>query len=401
MKLYMQCGYGFMKLSELLSDKMPATTYILSPRDLPQKSQVSFSSRLRVKGQKVLFDPQLYAPHSEKRNFQSYDYWDCDFKTTDVHWSQIAEKLVALNARLKADAIILPGCPWQRVGRGAILQQEAILDAFSAYGEKKYATLCLQQNVLLDAAQIEKLLNVASAWSVDGFYVVTEHPDTDYFADSPIWMYNLLKLTIGLRMHGREVVIGYANHQQLLTACSCASAIAAGNWMNTRSFTFDKFRETMDIKRHKLWYYAPQAMTEFAPAYLDLAAKKGIIHLLSPQKAMPDSPAGNLFSDDVLSGRIMPSLVNYNHEMSFAHYLLALNRQCEDITACCDYASRRSRIIEMSNQAKELLQFFHKHRIIGQNRDYMEIFDVNDVALEMFHEEAGPLLSRMPRLFVD
>ncbi len=392
MKLFFQCGYGLKALSKQLTATFADGTYILSPRDLPQKSQLAFSRSLRQKGNRTLFDPQLYAPHSDKKNFPTYAYWPKGFVTAEAPWNDLVGRLAALNEALGTVAVILPGMACERVGSQFLRLQEAILDAAVGVERKKLATICLKQNVLLDTVQVEKLLVATEQWPVDGIYLIAEHPDEDYFVDSPVWMLDLLKLCAGLTIQGKKVVLGYSNHQMLPMACAGVHAIASGNHMNVRSFTFGKFMESDEIKRHKTWYYAPQAYTEFSPAYLDLARNVGKLPVLAPVNGM-ETPATILFSD------AMPSSVNFTDAMSFWHYLYCLDRQVREVSAPDTFRGRVEKCRESAAAARKTLEFLHKHHIIGQNRDFMDYFDVNATALDLFVEQAGPLLSRMDYLY--
>lgn len=392
MKLFFQCGSGVKKLSKRLSETMPAGTYILSPRDLSQKGQVSFAKELRKSGNSTLFDPQLYAPHSDKKNFQTYAYWPKDFNTAEAPWKEIVISLAEFNEVLGTSAYILPGMACERIGSQFLRLQEAILDAAVGVERKRLATICLKQNVLLDTVQVERLLVATEQWPVDGIYLIAEHPDEDYFVDSPVWMLDLLKLCAGLTIQGKKVVLGYSNHQMLPVACAGVHAIASGNHMNVRSFTFGKFMESDEIKRHKTWYYAPQAYTEFSPAYLDLARNVGKLPVLAPVNGM-ETPATILFSD------AMPSAVNFTDEMSFRHYLYCLDQQVREVSAPDTFCGRVEKCRESAAAARKTLEFLHKHRIIGQNRDFMDYFDVNATALDLFENQAGALLSRMNHLY--
>lgn len=395
MQLYFQCGAGVKKLAQLLSEAMPCGTYILSPRDLSAKSQLEFAKSLRNAGNKVLLDPQLYAPHSDKKNFKSYPYWPAaGFVTHEAPWRDLTRRVAEFNEALGTVAFVLPGVPCERVGSSYLLTQEQIIDVAGDVKKQKLATMLLRQNVLLDTAQVERLLVATEMWPVDGVYLIVEHPDEDYFVDSPVWMLNLLKLCSGLTIQRKQVVLGYANHQMLIAACAGTYAIASGNWMNARSFTFEKFKDSDEIKRHKTWYYAPQVLTEFSTAYLDVAKTSGKLPVLAPEKDM-GTPASILFSG------MMPSSVNYTNENSFFHYLYCLNRQVKEVASGRSFDERMSAYREMTGTAKKVLGFLHKYRINGQNRDFMDYFDVNDTALELFENQAGPLLSRMNHLFAD
>lgn len=390
MNFYLQCGNGFKTLSNRLNKLMGKTTFILSPRDLAEKSQLDFAHKLISDGHQVLFDPQLYAPQSDKPNFMTYRYWPEGGKTGDeTCLITLVKELCSLNDALGARAVILPSYKISHVGRDR--NDKVLKLMYNVIGERHctklpcYITLCLEQNVLLDEYQVDRLLNVSETWNVEGVYLVAEHPDSDYFVDNPFWMFQLMRLCAGMRLQGKNVILGYANHQMLCMTCMGIEAIASGNWMNTRSFTFDKFRtDTGDIKRHKLWYYAPSLLTEYSIPYLDIAHRSKLLKLLDCRQVVADTPASVLFDSQQ-----QPSAVGYNLSDSFVHYLLSLNAQVKNSEVNGKYDSKRDYQMEMLNTVKQRLPLLLKYRIYGQNRDFSEILNVNETALMMFDKEFG------------
>jgi hypothetical protein len=166
-------------------------------------------------------------------------------------------------------------------------------------------------------------------------------------------------------------------------------AIASGNWMNTRSFTFDKFKsDTGDIKRHKLWYYAPSLLTEYSIPYLDIAHRGKLLKLLDCRQVVADTPASLLFDSQQ-----KPSAVGYNLSDSFVHYLLSLDAQVKKCEVNGKYDAKRDYQMEMLQTAKQSLSLLLKYRINGQNRDFFEILNVNETALTMFDKEFGMRMS--------
>lgn len=394
MNFYLQCGNGFKSLSNRLNRLMGKTTFILSPRDLSEKSQIDFAHKLRSEGHQVLFDPQVYAPQSDKPNFTTYRYWPDDGKTGDeTCLSTLLKELCSLNEDLGTRAIILPTYKISHVGRD---RNDKILRLiYKVIGERHYSklpcyiTLCLEQNVLLDECQVDRLLNVSETWDVEGVYLVAEHPDSDYFVDNPFWMFQLMRLCAGMRLQGKQVILGYANHQMLCMTCMGIEAIASGNWMNTRSFTFDKFKsDTGDIKRHKLWYYAPSLLTEYSIPYLDIAHRGKLLKLLDCRQVVADTPASVLFDSQQ-----KPSAVGYNLSDSFVHYLLSLDAQVKKCEVNGKYVAKRDYQMEMLQTVKQSLSLLLKYRINGQNRDFFEILNVNETALTMFDKEFGMRMS--------
>ncbi len=69
----------------------------------------------------------------------------------------------------------------------------------------------------------------------------------------------------------------------LIASVAKVDAIASGTWMNLRSFPPAKFRASYDdeIKQRAIWYYCPQALSEYKLFYLDIAKKLGKLTLLA------------------------------------------------------------------------------------------------------------------------
>src|SRR5690606_7813383 len=146
-----------------------------------------------------------------------------------------------------------------------------------ASGRPLFATVALGADAVKSDESIDEVLAAAETWGVAGVYLVCEHPKGEYLLTDPTWLSNVLDLVAGLRLKGKTVIVGYCNHQMLALACVGANAIASGTWMNVRSFPPAKFRAQYDdeIKQRAIWYYCPQALSEYKVPFLDIAKKQG------------------------------------------------------------------------------------------------------------------------------
>jgi hypothetical protein len=81
---------------------------------------------------------------------------------------------------------------------------------------------------------------------------------------------------LGLKLSGRQVIVGYANQQLLAAGAAFADVLCSGNFLNTRSFSVGKFYLTDEesMSRRATWFYRPQAYSEFKIACLDLAKRR-------------------------------------------------------------------------------------------------------------------------------
>src|SRR5262249_51109034 len=94
-------------------------------------------------------------------------------------------------------------------------QQNIVEEAPTHFGKDGLlATIAISNQSMLSDNEIESVIERASSWKVNGFYVVAES-DSAYLVENPVWIANVLILASGLKLLGKEVIVGYANHQLL------------------------------------------------------------------------------------------------------------------------------------------------------------------------------------------
>jgi hypothetical protein len=394
MKLYLQMGHGMQTMCKELSTDWNGATVIISPQNIHPTDKLSpFAASLQKVGGSVLFDPQLYTPRKYQKNLQTHDYWpQTDITSIELgECSDLLSKLAYINTTIGAEAFILPAHIINRIDdrwgnvQGAIANQGRRV----ANGQTLLLTVALGKDVLSDDSQVESITQFAEHWDVDGVYIVCEHPERHYLVDKPIWIANLLSLVAGIKRLGKEVVVGYANHQMLPLALAKCDAIASGNFLNVRWFQPEHF-ETTDSdeqSRRTTWYYCPQALSEFKVTYLDVAKRAGILGIMATPTPMENEHSRVLF------GGAMPSLTNYKEGDSFKHYLHCLRIQCELATKSTYNETRNAQFAQLETAAR-ILNGLHNERIKGQYRDFGEIADVNEAAIQIFDKEFGFAMAR-------
>jgi len=395
MDLYLQFGYGMLQHSQELIKLWGGGGVILSPRDLNQTQVVRAAEKLRALGATVTIDPQFYLPRADHPRLVKHSYWPESFDTDSfLNGSGLAEMLDGLAAFYQQAACslhIIPGLYGQRVDEDWLSVQERVLGEaltrFPAGG--RLQTLCLSADALRFEEQVQLLLDRAASWSVDGFYVVPEHPGGQYLVDDPMWLANLLDLCAGLKLLGRRVIVGYCNHQCLCLASANVDAIAAGSWLNVRSFPLGKFRTALDDeeKRRAVWYYAPQVLSEFKTPFLDMAFRAGKLDLLRPHPAFQSGFA------DVLFAGAQPTSVRFRETEAHRHYLHCLHQQIAQARRPT-YRETLDGQRAMLASAETLLKQAHSLGVRGQHRDFGEFFDVNRSALDAFDRSRGFVLER-------
>jgi hypothetical protein len=100
----------------------------------------------------------------------------------------------------------------------------------------------------------------------------------------------------------------------------------------------------------------------------------------------------NEYSNILFSGAA-PSSTNYKESHSFKHYLHCLKSQCEQASKPTYGASRDAQFAQLETAA-QILDGLHREKIKGQDRDFREIVDVNEAAIQIFDKEFGFVMSQ-------
>lgn len=386
MKFYIQMGHGMKKICTELSEYWGGATVILSPLNIAPGKLKPFSESLQKTNGRVLLDPQMYSPRKYHKNLQRYDYFPkTEFTNIEMgDCGDVLSPLAKLNAEINAEAFILPSQTIIRYDDRWHRTQNSIANQGRHYaeGRKLYQTISLSGDAIIDEIQVENIVQSASQWDVDGVYIVCEHPQRYYLVDKPLWVANLLSLVAGIKRSGKEVVVGYASHQLLCLALAKCDALASGNFFNVRWFQPEHFETTDNDEpsRRSIWYYCPQALSEYKLTYLDVAKRAGLLPLMQP----PENLA-NIYSDILFKGAL-PSSTNYIEPNSFKHYLHCLKVQCENATLP-SYTQTYDALTLSLETATAIIAGLRNAKIKGQDRDFCEIADVVEAAIYLFDSE--------------
>jgi hypothetical protein len=382
MDLYLQMGHGMKSHILDLITKWNKGYVIFSPANMEQDKLEKFSKEIKRKNGKVLLDPQLYFPHKYHKNLSQYSYWCCDDVTNLVSgktsYHEILKPLVDLNQTLDVQALILPSFFSSVINDRWDDVQKKIIDGVCSLTKdlKLFHTISLSKDLVMDETQVEKIISYIENWDVEGLYIVCEHPNKTYLVDNPLWISNLLSLVTGIKRLHKKVIVGYANHQMLCLSLAKCDAIASGNFLNVRSFESDRF-ETIDSdnkSRRSVWYYSPQALSEYKIPYLDLAKKERLLDSIVTSGNMKSQYSDMLFS----AGK--PSSSGYGERESFRHYLWCLKNQCLSAVRSTYKETLDAQLITLET-ADQILSAMRKNGIRGQDRDFSDFVDVNRAAI--------------------
>lgn len=383
MELYLQMGHNMQKLALEYLEDFENGTVIVSPMNMMPKSIVNFCNNVHKKKGKVLIDPQLYYPRKHQKNLAKYSYWPQeDYTALETgQLDKIVNELFRLNEEAASDMFLLPAITAKKVdGLWDKVQRSAIESAKMCNSNIPIIhTIALSSDVINDETQIESVISYVEEWDIAGIYIVCEHPGKYYLVDRPLWVSNLMTLVAGIKRQHKKVIVGYASHQLLCMALTKCDAIASGNFLNLRWFQPEHFETVNDkqVSRRAVWYYCPQALSEFKIPFLDIAKRMGLLDKMAPPAIM-----ANPYSE-MLFGGGLPSSTGFGEKEAFRHYLYCLGVQCQS-SVRDTYKETKDAHLLVLETAEQLLSGLGEQGIKGQDRDFTEILDVNRAAISAF-----------------
>ncbi|KUO60315.1 MAG: hypothetical protein APF84_04265 [Gracilibacter sp. BRH_c7a] len=392
MRLYLQFGWGMKKLVLDFAEEWKETDVVLSPRDISCKQLIAWSKEFRKTNVSCLFDPQCYFPKSNHKTLSQYDYWNNSMSTnlnSDLKYeSNLINSINNYNDIIGTKKFIIPAImrkydeEWMKKWKN---DSEKLVEAsLNIVGDKKLLlTLALPSDLLSQKEDmIEKVIEITEKLEVDGYYIIAEPPNGQYLVDNPLWLSNLLQLCAGLKLLNKEVIVGYANQQLLCLSTAKVDSIASGTYLNVRKFS-NKFEDLEgEIKRKSVWYYYPQALSEYKISFLDVAYNNGILDEMKPGVEF-----NNEYIDLIFSGA-MPTATTFNETLAFRHYLESLKKQA----SICSRDSFEETIAAnemLLETAERRLEFLEKNGVYAQSRSFKDIIDVNRSAIQRLQKTRG------------
>lgn len=383
MELFIQMGHNTQKIAIEHLEDFRSGTIILSPMNISPQKIGDYSAKVHKKGGKAFVDPQLYYPRKFQRKLSEYAYWPQEDITAleAGQFDRVVQELSILNKETESDAFLLPSNTTKRVDEIWNKVQKMIIESAKKYmpDVDLIHTIALSSDVVNDEIQMEKIISFVEEWDVKGVYVVCEHPEKYYLVDRPLWVSNIMSLVAGIKRQQKKVIVGYASHQLLCMALTKCDAIASGNFLNLRWFKPEHF-ETIDEtqpSRRAVWYYCPQALSEYKIPFLDIANRMNLLNRMEPPEIMRNS-----YSDMLFKGSL-PSSTGFGEKESCRHYLYCLRKQCQS-SVRETYKETKDAYLALLGTAEQLLSGLGEKGIKGQDRDFTEICDVNRAAISAF-----------------
>ena len=320
MELFLQMGHGMMEHAKSLLTAWGGGSCILSPRDLTAEQMEKFSHDIKSIGGNIALDPQFYQPYSDHKKLISHSFWPTDFETGSFFSGNAAKEMIDIlwndyNAKYQSDLFIIPGRYSDAIDDDWKRYNDLIIETTDKKGIRipRYASLALSSDIVISEDNVHSILDHVEDWPVDGFYIVARHSKDDYLVPDASWLAGLIDLCAGLKLLGKKIIVGYSNQQMLYLSLAKVDAIAAGTWVNVRTFSLDKFEAAEDDQqsRRTTWYYCPQSLSEYQIPYLDIAKRAGIIDDIKTD--------GSFHSDyvNILFSGAQPTAVGFHEPEAF------------------------------------------------------------------------------------
>jgi hypothetical protein len=395
-QLYLQIGHGMMAHTKELIGRWGGGGAILSPRDLDEDQLRRVAAEVTSAGGEPLLDPQCYIRSADHEKLVAHSYWAAIAKhatgafTGGPGTDALLGAIASLASTAGIHTHIVPACIADPVDDVWLSAQATVIRAARKHFDKEplLATIALSAASARDEEQVEAIIESAAEWKVKGYYVVVESPG-GYLVDDPVWLTNVCLLASGLKLHHRRVVLGYAPHQLLCLAAANVDEIACGTFLNVRSFDPEKFfeKDTDDISRRAVWYYAPESLSEYKLPFLDLAMSAGVLSDLRPPKKYQRD-----YSDPLFQG-VQPSTVGWKETEAFRHYLDMLCQQAREVRLG-SFDDTVSTYEQRLDRAEKLIAKVSRQGVRGQDRDFRNMIDVNRSAIARLTATRGARLRR-------
>jgi hypothetical protein len=391
MDLYLQTGHGMMVHNLELVSKWGHGTIILSPKNMSKDQMLTHSDKIIKNGGSILIDPQFYVPRTQHEKLVEHSYWPSNYQTDSFFSGEGIKKLIdellsQYVVPMGASAFIIPTLLLEDDSSVWDIYTEATINELCkrTLNMQRYCTLCISDSFLRNETKIHDLLERIEKYPVEGFYIIPIHPQNIYLVDDISWLLNLMDFCAGIKLTGKKVILGYSTHQLLLLALTKVDAICTGTWLKTRRFPLGDFDDSDDQEngRRSVWYYSPQALTEYQIGFLDIAHRLRILDILKTSEIFESPWANILFSE------AQPSTVKFTEHDAFQHYLQCLYIQCRDVSkGTYDETIKYLRIL--FETALEITSTCRSKGVRGKHRDFSDVAEINISLLDAFDSLRG------------
>lgn len=355
-------GHGMMAMNrELLGNFNDGrqSGVIIWPRTLKQDQIECHAREIRELGASLLFDSCFYVPDTTRWKILHLPYWDgVDFNTADFAGREgfdFCRRVIEYQIEtLNVTEVLLPG-RYTNVRNDDWLQMHSnFAEAAGSMGLDipVYSTIALGPDLICDIPSFDAVLNELVDYPVDGVYFLYHSPNDAFLSNNDLFLMNLLSGLLSLSLANKEVILGYANQQDLLFAAAGVETIATGNYRNVRSFNPIIFEQEEEEERKRaIWYYDGQSLCEFRLQQLGLAYQRlGMRGYFGPETQ---------YSHGLLQS-LNPAIMRWPEPNAFKHYITILRDQWLSFQGITK-RQRHNAVEHIHNSAQQYMSLYQIH----------------------------------------
>jgi hypothetical protein len=395
MEFLLQQGWGMFGLDLEFIRANLASAVVLSPRVYTREQIERHAQELRKLNAGVMFDPQFYDPQTGREKLLSFPYWDdLDFETStfdDACASTFCERVLRYQTEmLCVTEALIPGRYTNSLSEEWLAMQHGFAETAARLdlGIPIYSTVALGPDIIGSQESLDNVLDEVTGYPVDGVYFVFRAPQNRFFVGDEGVIYNLLSAVLSMRLHGKDVIMGYANQQSLVFAAAGARRMASGNFRNTRHFNPEIFAEQEETAMQRgVWFYHPRSLSDFRLESLRLAFRRGFGELFGPPC---DYCRELLQASD-------PGSVRWGEREAFRHFLFEFGRQVVGFEGHSQRAA-----IETARQvlgdSRACMEEFRSRAFVLGDRAFDQYIDATEGALEAFVADREADLLRLSEM---
>jgi nucleotide-binding universal stress UspA family protein len=273
MSVYHQMGHHSNNLIDLpgMSTYAGAIFSAINCTEAEAAEQIA-DVRASKKNFEIIFDPQLYAPSSEKGKLKKWAYFPKDVDTADVSsavwWTEVNKKLAGTCQKLRVDSLCSPVVIPKVFDDRYYSISTRVGNELASLGENRgFRVLQTALVGMADLTSPDRALEVASIISqtdAERIYLVlvgTTFPRRELSDENELK--GAMQLINSLERNSLNVLVGFCSSEILLWKAAGASSCASGKFFNLRRFTRQRFEEVDTEGGGQLPYWFEENLLAF------------------------------------------------------------------------------------------------------------------------------------------
>lgn len=288
-----------------------------------------------------IFDPQFYLPSSQKKKFQSYDFFpntilgEKGFNTIDFTAisSESAKRCVDFQIKNNFEKIVIPARFYEQIHPKYIEQQsESFVVPFINYIKK--IGIGARKKIVLTVPITSGMLNVeeykinilnwiTSFPEISGVYFICQHERTSKQISDANFLLDYMDTIKSTLDADLEVIVGYTNTESILYTLCGDLYLTVGAFENTRIFSLDKFIVSDEDRRGpKPRIYMPALLN-----WINFEEAK-LLRKQSPQ-LWSKIYTPTKYSEDAFNAT---TTITFQNPLLYKHYFLMFSDQINNIS---------------------------------------------------------------------